>query len=113
MKDKSQQQKILSYLLKGYRITPLEALSKFGCLRLGARIWNLKHMGHKIEREMVDDIENGKRYASYFIAGLSVNKKEKSMKGKGVVDFSRALHRPKKTKESDTSTNNTPVNPLF
>jgi len=33
---------ILVYMLQGNKITSLEALKKFGCLRLGGRIYDLK-----------------------------------------------------------------------
>lgn len=56
---------ILEYLKKGYSLTPLEALQKFGCMRLGARIWDLKHAGHDVHCELVND--NGKHYARYYI----------------------------------------------
>lgn len=39
---------ILRHLREEGSITPLDALSKFGCMRLGARIWDLKRRGHKI-----------------------------------------------------------------
>ena len=42
-------EKILKYLQKGKSITPMEALEKFGCFRLSARIWELKKEGHDIE----------------------------------------------------------------
>lgn len=45
---------ILLHLKDGRSITPLEALDKFGCFRLGARIFELKEEGHPIEREMVE-----------------------------------------------------------
>ena len=48
----TQTAQILKHLKSGLPITPLEALDKFGCLRLGARIWDLKRDGHKIERTM-------------------------------------------------------------
>lgn len=34
---------ILRYMQEEGSITPLDALREFGCLRLGARIWDLKH----------------------------------------------------------------------
>lgn len=40
---KNQMQQILEYMQEGNSITPLEALRKFGCLRLGARIWDIRH----------------------------------------------------------------------
>jgi helix-turn-helix protein len=56
--------KILAYLKAGNRITPLESLELFGCFRLGARIYDLKRAGHKIESEMIK-VQSGKRVASY------------------------------------------------
>ena len=59
----SQAQAILEYLKQGNSISPLEALHKFGCFRLGARIWDLKQAGYNIQEE---DVKlNGKRFAKY------------------------------------------------
>lgn len=63
MDRKSQNDEILAWLKSGKSISPLEALEKFGCFRLGGRIFELKQAGHKIVTEMVT--KNGKRYASY------------------------------------------------
>ena len=38
----NQNKQIREYLELGFKLTPLEALNKFGCLRLGARIYDLK-----------------------------------------------------------------------
>ena len=46
-------------------ITPLEALTLYGCFRLGARIFELRKEGKKIKTEMIDI--NGKRVARYSI----------------------------------------------
>lgn len=62
MSTASQEQQILEYLQAGHALTPLEALNRFGCFRLGARIWALKK-SHDIQTEMVE--ENGKRFARY------------------------------------------------
>ena len=62
----SQEQQILEYLKTGKSITPLDALNKFGCFRLGARIWDLRKKGHHIEE--MDTKLNGKRFARYFLA---------------------------------------------
>ena len=40
--SQTQNLQILSYLKKGKPITPLEALEKFGCWRLSARIYDLR-----------------------------------------------------------------------
>lgn len=60
----SQNKEIRSYLESGNSLTPLEALSKFNCFRLGARIHDLKHkFGLNIKTEIVE--ENKKRFAKY------------------------------------------------
>jgi hypothetical protein len=63
----TQADQILNHLRSGKHITPLEALNRFGCFRLGARIWDLKKAGHEIESEMVT-LPNGKQVASYRLA---------------------------------------------
>ena len=50
---------ILKYLKDGNSITPLEALYKFGCMRLGARIYDLKQEGHVIRTQLVKDENSG------------------------------------------------------
>lgn len=62
---KSQRERILDYLLKGKTLTPIQALKKFGCFRLGARIWELREKTpyYFIESETVD--VNGKRFSKY------------------------------------------------
>jgi hypothetical protein len=44
----SQCEQILKYLKTGKAITPLEALEKFGCFRLAARIDELRKRGYSI-----------------------------------------------------------------
>lgn len=52
--SESQASRILNYLLEGNTITPLEALSKFNCFRLGARIKDIeKRIGYPPERRRV------------------------------------------------------------
>ena len=48
----SQNDMILDYLRQNGSITQAEAISQFGCYRLGARIWELKQRGHKIIKVM-------------------------------------------------------------
>ena len=43
----SQEKQILKYMQSGNSITPMDALNRFGCFRLGARIYNLKNSGYK------------------------------------------------------------------
>jgi len=62
---KTQKQQILSYLEKGKAITPIQALSKFGCFRLSARISDLRNDGLNIATKYVTI--KGKTFASYSI----------------------------------------------
>lgn len=52
-REKSQNTLILDWLNQGNTITPIQALNMFGCFRLGARIFNLRQMGHRIEGKRV------------------------------------------------------------
>lgn len=67
MSTASQGEQILRHLQAGKHLTALEALQRFGCLRLAARIDDLKKDGHAIESQMVE-LPNGKRVASYQLA---------------------------------------------
>lgn len=61
----SQKSRILEHMRTGHSITPLEALNSFGCLRLGARIADIKAEGYLVHTEMIKDPRTGKRYAQY------------------------------------------------
>ena len=39
----SQTARIKAALLRGEKLTPMDALRRFGCFRLGARIWELRN----------------------------------------------------------------------
>jgi hypothetical protein len=60
----TQEKWILSALYWG-PITPIQALKGCGCLRLAARIRDLRAQGHNIVTEQVN--ENGKRFAKYHL----------------------------------------------
>lgn len=61
----TQTAQILAHLVQGRSITPIEALKIFGCLRLSARIYDLKKAGYKIKSRMQ---KNGKKqYKIYWI----------------------------------------------
>ena len=64
--SQTQAKSILRYLENGGKITPIEALTKFGCMRLGARIWDLRQDGKPIEKNTV--LRNGKHVAQYYLA---------------------------------------------
>lgn len=61
----TQNQQIANYLKKGKAITPIDALNKFSCFRLAARISDLRNDGMKIITKIVT--KEGKSYASYSI----------------------------------------------
>lgn len=58
-------QKLLNHLKDGNTITALEALKRFGCMRLSARIYNLRNMGHIIESKYEKSEQTGKAYSRY------------------------------------------------
>lgn len=49
----TQCERVLKHLETHGTITPMEAIKELGIMRLGARIWDLKHDGHDIRRTMV------------------------------------------------------------
>lgn len=49
----TQTERVLQYLKDFGSITPLQALSDLGVMRLGARIWDLRQAGYPITRRMV------------------------------------------------------------
>lgn len=65
----TQTERILVHLKKGRPISPLQALRRFGCLRLGARIWDLRRDGYRIDRKMVR--RGKKHWAEYRMASAT------------------------------------------
>lgn len=63
MKTKSQIQQILKWLESGRKLTPIDALNRFGCFRLSARIDQLRNEGHHIVTQTIK--KDGKRFAQY------------------------------------------------
>ena len=66
----SQQAQILEYLKTHRGISQAEAIDSFGCYRLGARIYDLKDRGYKVDVIMEDGVNRfGRptRYARYFV----------------------------------------------
>lgn len=63
MKTKSQTKQIQSHLSRGWKLTPLQALQKYGCMRLAARIAELRDEGMNIITRTVT--RNGKTFAEY------------------------------------------------
>lgn len=64
--SQSQNAKILAHLKNGGRITSLSALDDFGCLRLSARIKDLRDLGHNIQSVFIT-VPSGKKVKQYFM----------------------------------------------
>jgi hypothetical protein len=62
----SQNKQIADYLNKGKKLTPIDALNKFGCFRLAARIADLRNEGMNIVTNTIK-LENKKQVAQYSI----------------------------------------------
>ena len=62
--SKSQTDMILEWMLSGKTITPLEALHRFGCTRLAARIADIKARGYLVYSEFVTTL-GGKKVKQY------------------------------------------------
>jgi hypothetical protein len=59
---------ILRALRKGRKLTAMDALREFGCMRLGARIWDLKEDHNiPIQSELIET-PNGSRVSRYWIS---------------------------------------------
>lgn len=63
---RSQCAAILEHFKKGRSLTPLEALRRFGCLRLAARCADLREAGYRIRSRMVS--VGDKKVARYWLA---------------------------------------------
>ena len=62
--SQTQSAQILKALKNGERLTHLDAEKRFNCLRLGARIYDLKKRGHNIISERIS-VPSGKTVAQY------------------------------------------------
>ena len=62
----SQTQQILNHLKQGKPLTGLEALNKFGCLRLAARIQDIENTGYTVTRRNIK--VGNKRVTEYLSA---------------------------------------------
>ena len=60
----SQTTQIQKHLEKGKSLTPIQALNKFGCFRLAARIADLRNDGINIKTTIVK-LKNNKQIAKY------------------------------------------------
>lgn len=62
----SQNKQIADYLNKGKKLTPIDALNKFGCFRLAARIADLRNDGMNIVTRTIK-LDNKKQIAQYSV----------------------------------------------
>lgn len=63
MRTHNQKHQILSHLQTGARLSPIVALHEYGCMRLAARINDLRSEGHVIRTDIITD--GDKRWAEY------------------------------------------------
>ena len=66
--SESQNKRIFAYLMEGHRITSLEALNLFGCMRLASRISDIRR-DHPEVNIKVDRIETAtkKKVYQYYV----------------------------------------------
>lgn len=64
--SQSQESKILDHMLRGHRITGLDALRLFNCFRLPARIAEIQKRGFPVQSEFITT-DTGKRVKAYWI----------------------------------------------
>ena len=62
----NQEFRITEYLLNGGKLTSLQAQSKFKCMRLAARILEIKERGIDVKRKMIT-VKSGKSVAQYWV----------------------------------------------
>ena len=62
----SQEKQILSHMKKHGSITALQSLKHYGCMRLAARIYDLKSKGFKVETQKWRT-KSGKDVARYWL----------------------------------------------
>ena len=63
----TQRESILRDLKEGQNITPIDALTQYGCFRLASIICNLKKEGYNIKKNMVAKLNNNGKFASYYL----------------------------------------------
>lgn len=68
MSKRSQAEQVLTHIKRHGSINPLTAITAYGCMRLAARICDLRDAGYNIVTDMVKTSE-GKQYARYRLGG--------------------------------------------
>lgn len=65
MKNQSQNDLIIKHITQYGSITPIDALKRFGCMRLASRINDLRENGFPIVTKTVVSCTTKKRFAKY------------------------------------------------
>ena len=75
-RTQTQTQKIIKYLLRHPKgITQADAIQRFGCYRLSARIFDIKEAGYNVTTTIEETIHadgSVSRFARYFLHGEKV-----------------------------------------
>ena len=69
----TQTKEILAALKSGRRLTQYEALTEFGCMRLAARIADIRGMGINVETDTITVGRKKKKVALYYIPPADKN----------------------------------------
>ena len=72
----TQSEMILEILESDGRITPLDALKELGCMRLSARIYDLRKLGYNIKKRIrtsVNRFGNYVQFAEYYMEKKTCN----------------------------------------
>lgn len=71
MKPTKHTELILQHIMDNGSITPWEAIAQYNCLRLSARIFDIRELGINIVTEMIQ--EHNKTYARYHLGNAERN----------------------------------------
>ena len=77
----TQNKAVLNVLLNGQEITPQDAMDRFGCYRLGARIHDLRAMGYPIITETRTSKNRYGRTVQYASYRMDFNRLEEPQVG--------------------------------
>lgn len=69
----TQCEKILQYMKDHGQITPLDALREFSCMRLAARIADLRNRGYEINSEIVSSLNRSGEVVRFSVYTLGEN----------------------------------------
>ena len=87
----TQTQMILEHLKQHGSITQKDAMDNYGIMRLGARIWDLKHDGYKIETERETSVNRYGEKTAYARYSLRRSRSEGASAAKQDAHEARAF----------------------